>query len=132
MKCNGSTCSMGTTVLPIPVVISTSSPITVDKTAFYVCDVAGGCTYNLPAVTTSGVTKTQGLQACVRNKAGRAGAITFQLPAATQMDHEGALGTAAASAVSTAELGASGCAVAIETGQYQLYPGAKGTPRTNN
>ncbi len=116
----GDSLAVGHAALPVPVVISTSSPVTVGRTAFYVCDVAGGCTYNLPAITAANA----GMQVCVWNKAGRSGAITFQLPAATQMDVDGVLGTAAATLVSGGALGDAACVVAQEVGVYKGFANA--------
>lgn len=104
--------------LILPVTISSSSPITVSQGGHYYCDVAGGCTYNIPAILTA----TIGNEMCFENNTSRSGAITLQMPAATQISLYGTLGTAASTFVSNGLAGDAVCLVAKIVGIYMANP----------
>ncbi len=106
----------------VPTNNASASPVTVTDAGYYRNNSAGAMTFNLPAITTA----TIGKQYCVSNYAGRSGAITLQMPAATQLNEDGTLKTAAGTAVSAGALGDRACVVAAAVGVYDWFPG-KGT-----
>ncbi len=101
------------------VTVSTSGPVAVAATGFYLNNAAGALTFTLPAITADGI----GKQYCFRQSPTRTGAITLQLPASTYSDKDGTNGTAAGTVVSGGAAGDAACVVAISTTQYVLYVG---------
>jgi hypothetical protein len=111
--------TIGNAGVLVPVVVSTSGPVTVAATGFYVNNASGALTYRLPTVASGLV----GMQFCFRNATARTGAITITAPALTYLDVNGTNGSVAGTLVSGGAAGDSACVVAISTTEYLAYPG---------
>jgi hypothetical protein len=111
--------STGPSGVLVPVLISTSGPVSAVATGFYINNASGALTYTLPVITSANV----GLQLCFRNAVTRTGAITLTAPASTYIDVAGAVGSAAGNLVSGGALGDAACVVAIDTTHYYAYVG---------
>jgi hypothetical protein len=103
----------------VPVLISTSGPVSPVATGFYINNASRALTYTLPAITSANV----GLQVCVRNAVTKTGAITLTAPASTYIDVSGAVGSAAGTLVSGGALGDAACVVAVDTTHYYAFIG---------
>jgi len=111
--------STGGSGVLVPVLVSTSGPVSAVATGFYINNASGALTYTLPVITSANV----GLQLCFRNAVTRTGAITLTAPASTYIDVAGAVGSAAGNLVSGGALGDAACVVAIDTTHYYAYVG---------
>ena len=109
--------TIGNAGVLVPVVISTSGPVAVAATGFYINNASGALTYTLPTITSGLV----GMQFCFRNAVTRTGAITLTAPASTYIELSGAVGTVAGTLVSGGALGDSACVVAVDTTHYYAY-----------
>jgi hypothetical protein len=111
--------STGGSGVLVPVLVSTSGPVSAVATGFYINNASGAITYTLPTITSANV----GLQLCFRENTGKSGAITLTAPASTYIDVNGAVGSAAGNLVSAGALGDAACVVAIDATHYYAYVG---------
>lgn len=81
-----------------------------------ICDVAGGCTFNLPAPSGN-------LKYCFRNYTGRVGAMTVVAPAGVTIDVDGAVNSTPGNLTSAGALGDSVCVQAVTSIRYFAFPG---------
>lgn len=100
----------------------TGSPLTASTAGFYVNGSAGAFTYNLPAITTLGVSYL------FTNGENGAGIITLRAPAGVHFVMFGGAGSAAGSVVSPGSLGDSISVVAISSTQYFVWTTGTWTP----
>ena len=100
--------------------IPVASPVTGAFSYRYYCDVAGGCTVNLPTITSGDIGKTL----CATNYTSRSGAMVFQAPASTTIIVRGVASSSAGSVASAGALGDAACVQAVTTTVYMFVGGA--------
>lgn len=110
---------VGNNLRTAPVIVngtSVTSPYTITKPGIYICDIAGGCTFNLYTIT-AGLTSSK---VWIMQETGRSGSIIVQLPSSTVCDKDGAIGATAGTITSTGALGESALFTAVSTTKYKL------------
>jgi hypothetical protein len=117
---NGTTCTLGASCAPIPLIpssISTSGPVSDPggNAAFQYNNASGALTFNLPA----GVA---GMQRCYRNATGKSGAITIAVTTSNSIDLNGANGTTSTGTlVSSGALGDAVCLQSDAANHWYAY-----------
>ena len=112
--------TVGANGILVPVLISTSGPVSVIATGFYLNNAAGALTWNLPTIASANL----GAQFCFRSLPTKTGALTLKAPASTYIGVGGTNGTASGTLVSSGALGDAACVVAASTTQYLAYVGS--------
>jgi hypothetical protein len=120
----GTTVLSPTWVLVFPPITVSDASYTVAAAGDFYCDVAGGCTFVLPAITTAMV----GAKFCFFQADTRSGALVLRAPANTAITVDGTAGSNGGTLTSPAAGSDAVCVKALSTTKYKAVPNTAWTP----